>query len=274
MNNEFRKIQEASSFLLKKIEKKPKIGLILGSGLGVLADEIQNPVVIKYEEIPNFPVSTVVGHAGQLVIGEYMGQNVVAMQGRFHAYEGYTMNEVTLPVYVMKQLGVEILIVTNAAGGLNRAFTPGDLMLITDHINMTGDNPLIGPNIEQFGPRFPDMSEAYNRDLIKSAEEKAAQLNINVQKGVYTGITGPSYMTAAELKMSALLGGDAIGMSTVPEVIIANHCGIKTLGITCITDMAVGDELEPLSHEQVVKVADQARPKFISLVKEFISGVL
>lgn len=274
MNNDFIKIQDASSYLLQKIEKKPKIGLILGSGLGVLADEIDHSTVFNYKEIPNFPVSTVAGHAGQLVSGELMGQSVVAMQGRFHAYEGYTMKKVTLPVYVMKQLGVEILIVTNAAGGLNRVFSSGDLMLITDHINMTGDNPLIGPNMEPFGPRFPDMSKAYSRELIALAEEKAAHLKINVQKGVYVGITGPSYMTPAELNMVAYLGGDAIGMSTIPEVIIANHCGIKTLGITCITDMAIGDELEPLTHEQVVKVANEARPKFISLVKEFISGAI
>ncbi len=266
-------IEETAAYLRQQVSILPQIGLVLGSGLGSLADEIESAIKIPYVNIPHFPVSTVEGHAGQLVFGQYQGKSVVAMQGRFHAYEGYSARELTFPIFVMKKLGVDLLVVTNAAGGLNRSFAAGDLMLITDHINMTGMNPLIGPNPEQFGTRFPDMSEAYKQSLRASAETIARQLGIAVQKGVYVAITGPSYMTPAELKMMALIGGDAIGMSTIPEVIVANHCGIKCLGITCITDMALGDELEPLSHEQVVRVANQARPKFISLVKQFIAEV-
>lgn len=273
MDNKAQKIKEAVSYLEQNQRQKPRIGLILGSGLGVLADEIEEPNIIKYEDIPHFPTSTVKGHAGQLVFGSLMGKQVVAMQGRFHYYEGYSMSEVTFPVYVMKKWGIDTLIVTNAAGGMNRNFSPGDLMIITDHINFTGQNPLIGRNIEELGPRFPDMSQAYDKGLISIAEKKAQELNISVQNGVYAGITGPNYMTPSELTMLANLGGDAIGMSTVSEVIVANYCGLKTIGITCITDMAIGEDLEPLTHAQVVEVANKTRPEFISLVKEIVAGV-
>jgi len=267
------KLGEAANFIRDKVNQLPQIGMILGSGLGVLADEIRDPLVIPYEQIPHFPVSTVEGHSGELIIGILQGKQVLALKGRFHYYEGYSMQDVVFPIYVMKRLGIETLIVTNAAGGMNPAFAAGDLMLITDHINFTGDNPLIGPNVVELGPRFPDMSEAYNRNLRSVAMRKAEQLGIKLQLGVYVSISGPSYLTPAELNMMALVGGDAIGMSTVPEVIASNHCGISTLGITCITDMAIGDHLEPLTHEQVVKVAGQARPKFISLVKGIVAEV-
>jgi len=273
MENKMDMIKQAASYIASKTNVRPKLGLILGSGLGVLAKEIEQAVAIPYAEIPGFPVSTVAGHEGQLVIGSLNGTPVMAMQGRFHYYEGYSMGIVTMPVYVMKQLGVDTLIVTNAAGGLNRSFAPGDLMVITDHINLTGDNPLIGANLDEFGPRFPDMSRAYHPELIQLAEAKASELNIAIQKGVYCGITGPTYMTPAELIMLARVGGDAVGMSTVPEVIVANHAGIRVLGISCITDMAIGEELEPLTHEQVVEVANRTRPQFIALVKKIAAEV-
>lgn len=273
MENKLAKIKEAASFIAEKIDVTPRVGLILGSGLGVLADEIEQAVHIDYEQIPHFPESTVAGHAGKLVIGKLNGMPVVAMQGRFHYYEGYSMSVVTFPVYVMKQLGIDTLIVTNACGGMNRAFAPGDLMLITDHINCTGDNPLIGPNLEEFGPRFPDMSRAYTPELIALAEAKAKELGIKVQKGVYCGVSGPTYMTPSELIMLAQVGGDAVGMSTVPEVIVASHAGLSVLGISCVTDMAIGEELEPLTHEQVVEVANRTRPRFISLVKSIVTEV-
>lgn len=264
------KVEEATSYIQSKISQDPTIGLILGSGLGDLVNEIQEAVVIEYSDIPHFPKSTVEGHAGRLLIGLLEGQRVVAMQGRFHYYEGYSMKEVTFPVVVMKHLGIEKLVVTNAAGGMNRGFQAGNLMLISDHINFTGDHPLIGPNISEWGPRFPDLSEAYSKSLGKQLKEIAQQLEIPLQEGVYVGISGPSYMTPAELRMLAKFGGDAVGMSTVPEVIVANHLGLLVLGVSCITDMAIADELEPLSHEQVMSVANQTKPKFIQLMKSFI----
>lgn len=267
-----RKMTEAVEAIKEQIEARPKVGLILGSGLGDLADEIEGAVKIKYADIPHFPLSTVPGHAGQLVIGQLHGVNVLAMQGRFHFYEGYSMQEVTFPVRVMKGLGVDTLVVTNACGGINSSFQAGDLMIIEDHLNMTGTNPLIGPNDEELGPRFPDMSRAYDPQFIKLAEETAGLLGISVQKGVYAGITGPSFMTPAELKMLRALGADALGMSTVPEVIVANHTGIRVLGIACVTDMAIAEELEPLTHEQVVATADRTKPKFIKLIKEIVAG--
>jgi purine-nucleoside phosphorylase len=267
------KMKEAVAKIQGEINEKPEIGLILGSGLGVLADEIENAVKIDYADIPHFPKSTVEGHAGKLVIGKLNGKCVVAMQGRFHFYEGYSMQEVTFPVRVMKGLGVETIVVTNACGGMNANFEPGDLMIITDHLNMTGANPLIGPNESELGPRFPDMSRAYTPELVALAKKTAEAIGVPVQQGVYAGITGPTYMTPAELIMLRNLGGDAVGMSTVPEVIVASHMNMKVLGISCVTDMAIGEELEPLTHEQVVEVANRTKPKFIKLVKEFVAAV-
>lgn len=251
--------------------RQPKIGLILGSGLGVLGDEITNEIKIPYGDIPHFPKSTVQGHKGQLVVGTLEGKEVITMQGRFHFYEGYEMSQVTFPVRVMKQLGVETLIVTNAAGGINESFKPGDLMIITDHLNMMGTNPLIGPNEEEFGPRFPDMSEAYDRQLIQHAEQSAKRLNISVQKGVYVGNTGPSYETGAEIKMLRVLGGDAVGMSTVPEVIVANHAGLKVLGISCISNMAAGILDQPLTHEEVMETTENVKQTFLTFVKDIVN---
>lgn len=273
MANRAQTVREAVAAIRERTNHVPEIGLILGSGLGDLAEQIADATVIPYGEIPHFPVSTVAGHAGRLVIGRLEGKTVVAMQGRFHYYEGYSMAQVAFPVYVMKFLGAKVLIVTNAAGGMNKAFQPGDLMLIVDHLNFTGDNPLIGPNDDELGPRFPDLSRAYDPELIALAEQKARDLGIRVQKGVYTGISGPNYLPPAELVMLRRLGGDAVGMSTIPEVIAAAHCGLRVLGISCITDMAIGEELEPLTHEQVVAVAERTKPKFTALVRAVVAGV-
>ncbi|MEC2075766.1 purine-nucleoside phosphorylase [Metabacillus fastidiosus] len=266
-------IQETVSYLLSKYKITPKIGLILGSGLGVLADEIEDAVKVPYDQIPNFPVSTVEGHAGQLVFGKLMGADVVAMQGRFHFYEGYSMEKVTFPVRVMKELGVEILIVTNAAGGINESFEPGDLMIITDHINNMGTNPLIGPNDAKLGVRFPDLSEAYNKELRKIAKEASTELNINIQEGVYVANTGPTYETPAEIRALRILGGDAVGMSSVPEVIVARHSNIKVLGISCISNMAAGILDQPLSHDEVIETTEKVRENFLNLVKRTVEKI-
>jgi purine-nucleoside phosphorylase len=282
-------ITEASAYIASKIADfynetsgqghpfVPQVGMILGSGLGELAEHVDHPLIIDYAMIPHFPQSKVEGHAGRFVIGMLEGRRVMIMQGRSHYYEGHTMKKIVFPVYVMKRLGVHSLIVTNAAGGMNKSFHAGDLMLIQDHINMTGDNPLIGPNDIALGVRFQDMSEAYDREygmLLKRIVDRAGGeggwVDHPLREGVYCGITGPTYMTPRELTMLALVGGDAIGMSTVGEVIAARHAGLRVLGITCITDMAIGDELEPLSHEQVMAVAEQTKPRFMSLVRAFL----
>ncbi|RWZ60202.1 purine-nucleoside phosphorylase [Halobacillus fulvus] len=263
-------IKEASDFITSKIKQQPSVGLILGSGLGVLADEIEQETTIPYTDIPHFPESTVSGHKGQLVIGELEGRQVIAMQGRFHYYEGYDMKQVTFPVRVMKELGVETLFVTNAAGGINETFKPGNLMIISDHINNMGDSPLIGPNDEELGPRFPDMSEAYDRDLIKHAHQSAERLNLQVQQGVYVGNTGPAYETGAEVRMLRTMGGDAVGMSTVPEVMVANHAGIRVLGISCISNMAAGILDQPLTHDEVIETTAQVREDFLGFVKDML----
>ncbi len=268
-------VRAAADYIRGKLNGKlPELGMILGSGLGELANQIEKPVYIDYGEIPHFPVSTVEGHAGRFAVGELEGKTVIAMQGRFHFYEGYSMRTVVLPVYAMKLLGVKAVVVTNACGGMNRAFEAGDLMLIRDHINMTGANPLIGANEPELGPRFPDMSQAYDRELGELALRLAEKVDgLRLQEGVYCGISGPAYMTPSELTMLARIGGDAIGMSTVAETIAARHCGLRVLGISCITDMAIGEELEPLTHEQVMATAERTKPKFIALVRSFVREV-
>ena len=270
-------IQEAAQWISDRIDRRSlDMGLVLGSGLGDMAAQVEDAIAIPYDRIPHFPVSTVEGHAGQFVIGKLEGKNVIVMQGRFHYYEGYSMKKVVFPIYVMKQLGVQSLVITNAAGGMNRAFQAGDLMLISDQLNLTGDNPLIGINHPELGPRFPDMSRAYTPEFRELAKRIAAQMGqergeaIRLQEGVYAGISGPNYLPPAELTMLANLGGDAVGMSTVGEVIAASHAGLKVLGISCITDMAIGEELEPLTHEQVVAVANRTKPIFIELVRRFV----
>lgn len=264
------KIKESTEFIKEKTQIKPQIGLILGSGLGTLAEEIENPTIIEYKDIPHFPTSTVKGHKGRLVIGELEGKKVIAMQGRFHYYEGYSLQEVTFPVRVMKALGVEKMIVTNAAGGVNKEFIPGDLMVIEDHINFAFDNPLIGKNYEELGPRFPDMSHAYSEKLVDIAFKVGEQLGIQLRKGTYVFMSGPTYETPAEVKMVSFLGGDAVGMSTVPEVLIAVHSGIEVLGISCITNMAAGILDQPLDHSEVIETTIKVKNKFIRLVKNVL----
>lgn len=262
-------LQETTQFILEKGVKEIDFGLILGSGLGELAEEIEEAIVIPYDQIPFFPTSTVVGHAGQLVYGTLSGKKVLAMQGRFHFYEGHSMQTVTYPVRVMAALKAHSVIVTNACGGVNESFVPGDLMLITDHINFTGQNPLIGPNEDEIGPRFPDMSEAYTLTYREVAKEAATQLDLTLKEGVYMGYSGPTYETPAEIRMSRTMGADAVGMSTVPEVIVAAHSGLKVLGISCITNLAAGMQAN-LNHEEVVETTQRVKQSFKALIKEVL----
>ncbi|WP_159722381.1 purine-nucleoside phosphorylase [Enterococcus sp. CSURQ0835] len=264
------KIQQTASYIEDKGVGKVEVGLILGSGLGELAEEIEDAVIVAYNDIPHFPISTVVGHAGQLVYGRLAGKYVLAMQGRFHYYEGNAMETVTYPVRVMAALGVTSLIVTNAAGGVNETFTPGNLMLITDHINFMGTNPLIGPNDEQIGPRFPDMSAAYTKNYQEKARAAAKRLGLELKEGVYMGFTGPTYETPAEIRMARTLGADAVGMSTVPEVIVAVHSGLNVLGISCITNLAAGMQAN-LNHAEVVETTERVKEDFKLLVKETLA---
>lgn len=264
------KISDSSKFIKELLKEQPQIGIILGSGLGPLANEIEDKVVIPYKQIPHFPVSTVAGHAGELVVGKLEGKTVLAMNGRFHYYEGYSMQEVTFPIRVMKALGINNLIVTNACGGMNPDFYAGALMFIEDHINFMGSNPLIGRNLDELGPRFPDLARSYSEKLLKLGKQVAKKLELDVKSGVYCAISGPGYCTKAELRMLRQWGADTLGMSTVPEVTVAAHMGMEVLGIACITDMAIPESLEPLEHEMVVRMAEQARPKFINLVKGII----
>lgn len=264
------KIKTAVDYLRQRTAYRPTIGLILGSGLGTMADQIEAADKFPYEDIPGFPVSTVKGHAGQLVIGQLKGKTVLAMQGRVHLYEGVSMQDLTFPVRVMQLLGVQAMIVTNACGGLNPDFHAGGLMFIEDHINLMGGNPLIGENYEVLGPRFPDMSEAYDKELRALGQKAAKELGIETFAGVHSAISGPYYLSRAELRMLRGFGADTVGMSTIPETIVAVHGGLRVLGISCITDMAVPDQLEPLTHEHVVEIANKTRPKFIQLVSKII----
>jgi purine-nucleoside phosphorylase len=266
-------IQEAARYIASKSSVQPEIGLILGSGLGVLADLIEDGVAIPYQEIPYFPVSTVDGHEGELLLGTIQGRPVVMMKGRFHMYEGYGPEVTAFPVRVMKELGAKSLLVTNAAGGVNTDFEPGDLMIISDHLNMTGSNPLIGPNDAALGVRFPDMSEAYSHRLRTIAKKTAKARGFKVKKGVYAGLLGPTYETPAEIIMLRTLGADAVGMSTVSEVIVARHCGMEVLGISCISNMAAGILNQPLSHDEVMETTERVRRKFLGLVLDIIPQI-
>jgi purine-nucleoside phosphorylase len=261
-------IQKAARAIRKLDKTKPKIGIVLGTGLGGLADKIKVNTRIHYEDIPHFPTSTVETHAGELIIGTLSGKPVVALSGRFHYYEGYSMQEVTFPVRVAKALGIKTLIVSNACGGMNPQFKSGDLMVITDHINMMGDNPLIGPNDDSLGPRFPDMIEPYTNSLVELAENAALKLNIKLQKGVYLACTGPNLETRAEYRMMRIMGADVVGMSTVPEVIVAVHCGLKVLGFSAITDECFPEALEPVNIDKIIATANAAEPKLAKIVME------
>ncbi|MCX7954903.1 MAG: purine-nucleoside phosphorylase [Bacteroidales bacterium] len=264
------KIKQSTEFIKNRINTFPDVGIILGTGLGGLVKEIEIEHEFSYSEIPNFPISTVEGHVGKLIVGKLSGKNVIAMQGRFHYYEGYSMQEITLPIRVMKFLGIKYLIISNASGGVNPDFEIGDLMIITDHINLI-PNPLIGKNYEELGPRFPDMSDAYDKELIDKAEKIAKRLNIKVQKGVYVAVSGPTLETPAEYRYIRIIGGDAVGMSTVPEVIVARHMGLPCFAISIITDLGVPGKIVKVTHEDVQRVASQSEPKMTKIIKELIS---
>ena len=270
MRSMLQKIQETAEFLKSKMRTSPETAIILGTGLGSLVNEITEKYEIEYKDIPNFPLSTVEGHSGKLIFGKLGNKEIMAMQGRFHFYEGYSMKEVTFPVRVMRELGIKTLFVSNAAGGMNPDFLIGDLMIINDHINFFPEHPLRGKNIP-YGDRFPDMSAAYDKGLIAMAKEIAAEKGIRVVEGIYLGTQGPTFETPAEYRMFHRMGGDAVGMSTVPEVIVARHCGIRVFGISVITDLGVEGIVVECSHEEVQKAADEAQPKMTTIFREIIN---
>lgn len=264
-------IKQTADYIRNRVGDMPKTAIILGTGLGALVDHIEDKKFIPYTEIPNFPVSTVEGHSGNLIFGRLGQKPVMAMQGRFHYYEGYDMKQVTFPVRVMKELGVETLFVSNAAGGMNKEFKVGDIMIITDHINLFPENPLRGKNDNRLGPRFPAMTEAYDKNLIAIADTIAEDKKIRVMHGVYVGVTGPTFETPAEYEFFRIIGGDAVGMSTVPEVIVANHAGMKVFGVSVITDLGGKDVTEVPTHEEVQRAAQQAQPKMMEIMRELVT---
>lgn len=266
-------VRECIDYIRTKTNVKPEIGIILGTGLGQLAREIKINASISYDKIPHFPVSTVESHKGRLIFGNLSGKKVVAMQGRFHYYEGYSVPQITLPVRVMKFLGIELLIVSNACGGLNPQFNSGDVMIITDHINLLPENPLRGPNDESIGPRFPDMYGCYDKEFVKLAEQVAVAEKISVRKGVYIGLQGPNLETGAEYRFLRIIGGDVVGMSTVPEVIVARHMGLRVLGFSVVTDMGLPDALKPTNLEEIIATASKAEPKLTKLIKAVVAKI-
>lgn len=263
-------IQETAAVIRQRSKTQPKIGIILGTGLGALAKEIQTEATIPYSDLPHFPLSTVESHAGRLLLGSLGGKQVMVMQGRFHYYEGYSMQQITFPVRVMKAMGCDTLLVSNACGGMNPLFTAGDIMIMTDHINLLGDNPLIGPNDDELGPRFPDMSEPYSHALINLAEQVALEEKIRLQKGVYVAVSGPNLETRAEYRFLRAIGADVVGMSTVPEVIVAVHSSMRVLGLSVITDNCLPDALEPVDIAKIIKIAGEAEPKLTLVMKKVI----
>lgn len=270
---EDKRMQESRDYIASQTDLRPSIGLVLGSGLAGLADDLEEAVVIPYEDIPHFPISTAPGHKSQLVIGKMGGKTLLCMQGRFHYYEGYSMEEITYPIRIMSLLGIKTVGLTNACGGLDPSFRPGDLMVITDHVNFMGDNPLIGPNKEAFGPRFPDMSHVYTPALVNLAHEVAKEQKTTLHQGIYFSYTGPSFETPAEIRMFQGLGGSVIGMSTVPEVIVAGHCGMDVLAISCVTNLAAGILDVPLTAEEVIEVAGRVREPFIKLLEGIVERI-
>jgi purine-nucleoside phosphorylase len=267
------RIKEAGEFVQSKTKIKPRIGIILGTGLGGLIKEIEIESRLSYQDIPYFAVSTTAGNEGSLIMGKLAGKTIMAMQGRFHLYEGYSLQEITFPLRVMKYMGVNVIIESNAAGGMNPNFKAGDLMVITDHINLIGNNPLIGPNDDKLGPRFIDMCEPYDKELIELYEKVAMRERIRIHRGVYVGVSGPNLETPAEYRFLRLIGADAVGMSTVPEVIVAKHSGLKVLGISCITDECLPDKLEPVNLAKLIKVANLAEPKMTRLIKGILEEI-
>jgi purine-nucleoside phosphorylase len=270
---EHQRVQAAADYIRSTVQRTPEIALVLGSGLGILAEEVQDPVSIPYSEIPYFPVSTAPGHAGTFTAGSLQGREVIVMGGRFHYYEGYDMETIAFPVRVMNRLGIKTLVLTNAAGGINTSYKPGDLMIMCDHINMTGQNPLRGPNDEEIGLRFPDLSTLYNPELNEVLVKVAQENGIDYQKGVYAWMSGPSFETPAEIRMLRTLGADAVGMSTVPEAITAHHCGIKVAGVSCISNMAAGVLDQPITQEEVFEVAKLVRERFSTLIRHTLQHI-
>lgn len=270
MKDYLNKLKKATEHIQSIIREKPYIAIVLGSGLGNLSDAITDKIEIPYDEIPNFPSTTVAGHDGRLIFGVLGGRNVVAMKGRFHYYEGWSMNEVVLPLRTFKLLGVDNLILTNAAGGVNNQFKPGDLMLIKDHLGFFAENPLRGANIEEFGTRFPDMSQIYDKELLDISTDCALKLKIDIRRGIYAYTKGPSFETPAEIRVFRAFGADAVGMSTVPEAIAARHMNMRVLGISCITNMAAGVLNQPLNHEEVIETGKRVSDKFSRLVTEIV----
>ena len=273
MSDTYEKCLQAAEFIRTKFDAKDAIGLVLGSGLNGLGTELENATAVDYADIPNFPTPTVPGHVGRLILGYINNKKVLCMQGRFHCYEGHSMDVITMYVRVMKLLGVKALIITNAAGGVNLSFKNGTLMVIDDWINFMGHNPLIGKNDDEFGERFPDMSNGVSKEYRNLADECAKELNIDLKHGVYMSFTGPSFETPAEIRFARTVGADAVGMSTVPELIVAKHCGLPTLGISCITNMAAGITGEILTHEEVQKTADKVQSQFKALIKAIIERI-
>lgn len=272
-SNTFTQASQAAKFILSKTKLRPKIGLVLGSGLGAFADELTSAAKIDYKRIPHFPRSTAVGHAGRLVIGKAEKIPVAAMQGRVHFYEGYSLDEVVFPIRVFARMGIKSVILTNAAGGINRNFNQGALVVVRDHINLQGSNPLIGANDERFGPRFPDMSQAYSRNFREIALDEGGSLGMVIHEGVYAALTGPSYETPAEIRALAAIGADLVGMSTVPEVIVARHMGLEVLGISCVTNMAAGILDQPLNHKEVLETGERVKGQFIALLRKIIPRI-
>jgi purine-nucleoside phosphorylase len=272
MEKYLKSLEKSTKFLKGKIGEAPEVAIILGSGLGLLADQIEDKEEFDYADIPGFVPSTIPGHAGKLILGKLAGKNILAMSGRFHLYEGHDVSTVVFPIRVFKKLGINKLIITNAAGGVNRNFKPGDLMIITDHIGIFAPSPLTGPNLDDFGPRFPDMSEVYDKELVNLAGKIGGQIGIGLKKGVYMYLKGPSYETPAEIRMVERFGIDAVGMSTVPEATAAKHAGMKVLGISCITNMASGILPQPLSHDEVKDTAGSVGKSFCSLVSKIVEN--
>jgi purine-nucleoside phosphorylase len=267
-----KQIEEAVSFIKQRWQSKPHAGIILGTGLGSLVEEIEVAAAIDYSEIPHFPKTTAISHAGRLICGKLNGLNVMAMEGRFHMYEGYPLSQITLPVRVFKAMGAELLVVSNACGGMNPYYKNGDIMVIEDHINLLGDNPLIGINDDRLGPRFPDMCEPYDQQLVNRALEIARRENIVAHKGVFVAVAGPNLETRAEYRMLRMMGADVVGMSTVPEVIVAVHCGLRTVGFSIITDMCLPDALKPAVVEEIIATANAAAPRLRALVMGVLAG--
>ena len=270
---DYEKIKAAAAYIRAHVSIRPAIGLVLGSGLGGYADTLEDAVRISYSEIPNFPIPTIPGHSGALVFGTKGGQEVVVLQGRIHYYEGLSQREITLPIRVLAALGVKTVVLTNACGGVNLDFKPGDLMLISDHINYSGANPLIGPNMDEFGPRFPDMSDLYTASLRAQIKEKAQEAGIFLREGVYAMYSGPNYETPAEIRMFRMMGADTVGMSTVPEAIVAGHCGMQVVGVSCVTNMAAGVLPVKLSHAEVTETANRVKEVFQTLI-DLIVGIV